>query len=346
MKATKFLVLCAACMSLCMASCSGGSTTDEPDVPTPVKPGDSKIEEFDVKIGFNVDLREENTARTAGSRAEIDNSKDLIGVSILHLSNNQWGGKSPVQYAYGVFDDVNSIIFKLQKDQLYMIQMTYYPDAKNIVYKYTDGSYGVPFNDPYVSKPAYVLNEAKYHSENNPGFQQIFVLKNIYQDTAENDFDKLCKRGITPLYMGVKEVTLSQQQNIEIQLENCLMGLKFNCSNFTEGTLMLEYESPGDHRVVEFKPGDVLEDWVQIVIPYVDYYANSGNGTITEGGDNIKLYYKSPNEQRYLLATKYLPWKTNTNYVFTFDLKEREDGSIGILMPSADENEDVQVEFD
>lgn len=341
---TKFLFLLT--MMLMFFACSENNSSDEP-TPQPIpEPSPIEIDEVDVKIGFSVDVSEETRAGIHDSRSETTGPNDLIGVSILHLSKNQWGGMSPTQYAYGVFDDVSSIIFKLKKDQLYQLQMIYYPDAKNIVYKNSDGTYGVPFNDPYLSSTAYKLNEPQYYAGQNQIFQQLFVLKNIYQNTKDGVHDNDCVRGTTPLYMGTKEFTISEETTIDITLGNCLMGIKFNCTNFNEGVLTLEYEQVGQHRKVDFKPGDELVDWVQIVAPYADYHANSGVGDIIEQGDNIKLYYQTGSEQRYLLATKYLAWKPNTNYVFTFNLEKREDGSIGILLPSSSENQDVEVEFD
>lgn len=53
----------------------------------------------------------------------------------------------------------------------------------------------------------------------------------------------------------------------------------------------------------------------------------------------------SPNElgEKYLLATKLLKWKVGVNYVFNFSLAEREDGSIGIQMPSDETFQDEET---
>lgn len=329
---------------LFMVACSANLPEKELIPSEPGNDAQEEMSQFETRIGFSVDVSEENVTKSSATRVD-GNSNDLIGVSILHLSKNQFGGKDAIQYAYGVFDDLNAIIFKLNKDQLYQIQLTYYPNAKDIVYKYSNGTYGVPFNDPYLPAPAYKLNVPAYHSQYIPGFQQLSVLKNIYQ-YSERNYDADCKRGTTPIFMGVKEVCLTEPGDINIELANCLMGIKLNCANFTEGNLTLEYEQVGEHRTVNFKPEDELTDWVQITIPYCDYHVNSGDGTILEGGENIRLYYETPNDQRYLLATKYLPWKANTNYVFNFNLEKREDGSFGIILPSSDMNQDVEVEFD
>lgn len=333
------LILCGL-TSILMAACS----SDSPDEPTPA-PTPAVEEEFvTMTLGYEMNVTEEKVTKGSQTRSD-NNSRDLFGVSILHLSKNNMGGLTPHQYAYGVFDDVEPMVFKFKKGQQYQILFTYYPNAKDIVWKNSDGTYGVPFNDPYLPSPAYKINEPQYYSGNYPGFQYFSIMKNIYQN-SEDDYDIKCVRGTTPLYMGATNVIINEPGAINIQLESCLMGIKLNCSNFESGILTLEYEQVGEHRVVDFKPGDVLEDKIQIVLPHVNYSVNSGTAGILPQYDYIKLYYKTADEQRFLLATKELEWKTNTNYIFTFNLDNREDGSIGIIMPSDKSMIDQNVEFD
>ena len=60
----------------------------------------------------------------------------------------------------------------------------------------------------------------------------------------------------------------------------------------------------------------------------------------------IDLYYTDKNNETFLLASKFIPYeKCGVNHVFTFDLMEREDGSIGIQMPKGDMT-DEETGFD
>ena len=63
-------------------------------------------------------------------------------------------------------------------------------------------------------------------------------------------------------------------------------------------------------------------------------------------GDYIQLYYTTASGEKYLLATKFLPYKYGVNYVFNFSINEREDGSIGIQMPSDETFQDEETFFD
>lgn len=324
------------------ASCSS-TTGDEPD-PEPIEPG--VTEEVMVRIGYSVDVSQESLV-PQGRAGEGGNSNDLIGVSIFHISKAEEGHTSEFQYAYGVFDDVNAMVFKLNKGQRYRVNMIYYHNAKNIVWRNGNGTYGRPFNDPYLSSPAYRLNEPVYYSE---GTFVYNIFHNYYQNSSAGysdcAIDANCVRGTTPIYMGLRELTIDSDKDIDIQLASCIMGIKLNCSNFTEGRLTLEYDYHGS-REVSFAPGDVTADYVQITCPYEQTEDFSGFGNIYHSGnDLIRLYYENSANKRYLLATKNLEWKANTSFVFTFNLEERSDGSFGILMPSADTIVDEDTTFD
>ena len=56
-------------------------------------------------------------------------------------------------------------------------------------------------------------------------------------------------------------------------------------------------------------------------------------------------YYTNDNNEKYLLAMKNLLYKPGTNYVFNFDITEREDGSIGIQIPDGSYT-DEETTFD
>lgn len=330
-------MFCVSLLSM-MASCS--STTDEEPVVAPDPEQPETPEVLDVRIGYSVNVSEESLSPQ--SRADEGNSTDLIGVSIYHLSGSS---EKEFQYAYGVFDDISKMVFKLNKGQRYRVNLLYYPNAKNIVWQNNNGTYGRPFNDPYLPRPAYKLNEPTYYSDGSFVFN---ILNNFYQNKGGGStdciFDADCVRGTTPLYMGVRELTIESDKDIDIQLASCLMGIKLNCSNFNDGRLTLEYDYWGE-RQVSFVPGDETVDFVQIISPYMQTEDYSGLKE-TEGVDLIRLYYENSANKRYLLATKLLHWKANTTFVFSFNLEERADGSFGILIPSQESIVEEEASFD
>ena len=187
---------------------------------------------IELKIGYNLSISEEELV---ASRSEVG-SRDLIGVQIY-----QHAAVDPVGYACGVFDDLDDLVFKFVKGNRYLIQMTYYPNAKDIVYNYSDGTFGAPFSNLYGLK-SYKLNEPVYFSGEGEagtgewGDKLTELMMHYYQPT-ESRFNTTFKRGMTPRYSGeIEEIVIEEGTQIIMQLEYCMMGITLNADNFTKGS--------------------------------------------------------------------------------------------------------------
>lgn len=335
-----------AATALILTSCTSDEPTPEkPSQPEPAPevPGGEPGDTIAVKLGYSLNVTEENiTARSAESRAV--EGRDLIGVTISKVNKNEehWGRS--ISYAFGVFDDIDKVVFKLVKGTTYCIQVNYYPDAKEIVYKYPDGHYGAPFSNFHGT--TYTINEPEYTSEQN-GDAGIQPMSNHYQATGNYTNGNDLTRGKTPIYMGqINEIKIGEENSsIEVPLELCLMGITLKCNNFTSGKIAVSF----DNFTTEYNPGDEMSTSLQILPNYYDwmndrYYYD--NRTANHPYDRVEVYYKPDNEKRYLLAAKTVDWKPGVNYVFNFNLEERADGSFGLLLPSEQGLVDEEAFFD
>lgn len=323
-----------------------------PEEETPQPPNEdddpiiTKSDTLELKIGYSLSVSEEELIPT--TRSEFG-SRDLIGVQISHLKaqNADWR----VSYACGVFDDLENLVFKFVKGNRYLIQMTYYPNAKDIVYNYSNGTYGAPFSALFGLK-SYKLNEPVYYSgrgddnwSGDVGAELSYLMEPMYQPTDDR-YVQSFKRGMTPRYSGeIEEITIENGTQITMPLHLCMMGITLNVDNFTDGKLTMTFANtytpdwivtPKDNHHMQFQ------------IPY-NYLADKNGGHYYDqfnSGENIQLFYTNANGEKYLLATKLLGWKMGVNYVFNFSLTEREDGSIGIQMPSDDTFQDEESFFD
>lgn len=321
------LILAATAFSSCSSSEGSPMLPDEPE--SPAAAVDDSIA---VKISSLMDMRQEEFTSRSG------NSRDLIGVEI----NRKVSAFNPFRiYASGVFDDIDDIVFKFVKGGTYTISMTYYPNAKDIVYNYPDGTYGAPFSFERGLK-SYTLNCPVYYSGTEGGFsgdqgpELRHLLSCIYQTTASGTLVQEMRRGTTPRYTGkTEEFTIDDDHTgITVKLELCLMAITLKPENFTEGKLTLVFDIAADKESSEWsvKPGDEMTRKIQI--PY------------GPGSEGLQLFYTDAKGDKYLLATKQMEWKYATNMVFSFVLSERADGSIGIQMPSDDSFTDEEATFD
>ena len=175
-----------------------------PDIDTPQPPESddpiiTKSDTLELKIGYNLAVSEEELI--PATRSEFG-SRDLIGVQIYHLTNQSLEWR--ISYACGVFDDLENLVFKFVKGNSYLIQMTYYPNAKDIVYNYPDGTYGAPFSYLY-GLTSYQLNEPVYYSgkedddnwSGETGAELTYLMGNTYQPTDDR-YVQSFKRGMTP----------------------------------------------------------------------------------------------------------------------------------------------------
>ncbi len=333
MKKSKFLALMSLFMTLvilsaCTSTESNSLIPEEPGNNEPVPVVDDSIA---VKISSSMDVLQEDFTSRSG------NSRDLIGVEVSRKVSSFNG---MIIYESGVFDDIDDIVFKFVKGGTYVIKMTYFPNAKDIVYNYPNGTFGAPFSDTYGLK-SYTLNSPVYYSGTEGGFsgdrgpELGHLLSCIYQTTATGVYVQEMKRGTTPRYSGVtEEFTIDDDHtSITVRLELCLMAITLQPENFTEGKLTLVTSIAADKESSEWSvvPGDEMT-W-KFQIPY------------GQGHEGLQLFYTDGKGDKYLLATKEIEWKYATNLVFKFALSERSDGSIGIQMPADDSFTDEEATF-
>ena len=306
------------------------STNESPENPTIDPFPDNKSEIVELKILSQIEIIESPLFPTRSG-----NSNDLIGVQINRISKLNVSGNAGISnvsvYASGVFDDIDDIKFKFVKGDTYSIIMTYYPNAKNIVYNFPNGIFGYPFSDMYGLQN-YFLNEPVYYDgvewdhSGNQGPVLEGLLDCSYQPTSDYYIGAF-KRGNTPRYTGqIENLTINEQTSIIMPLELCMMGITLNAQNFTEGELQLVFRYYANSDFI-IKPGDNPSTMFQI--PY-----GEPNEEGYYGGEELELFYTSGKGEKYLLATKVILYKRGTNYIFNFNLTEREDGSIGIQLPN------------
>lgn len=338
MKLTNFYFsLLLAITALGMNACS--ENNQEPSLPeTPDQPIDQLPDSLWVKIGARFDITE------SPLETRTDNSRDLIGVEISRQTSGSQTNvlvPSSVIYASGVFDDIEDIVFKFVREGNYLIKMSYFPQAKDIVYNYPDGTFGAPFSEIFGLQK-YKLNQPVYYSGIEGGWSGDcgprlgYLLDDTYQPTSDRSVQTF-HRGTTYRYSGMTDyLTVEDNTDICVNLELCMMSITLEPDNFTEGELSLCYRNymymSENNAIWKVKPGDDMT--TQLQVPF------------DPGEESLELFYTNPEGEKYLLATKQLQRKHRTNFTFKFNLTERADGSIGIKMPSVESFENKDMTFD
>ena len=140
------VTLVAALFAASFASCSGGE--DAPSEVTEEPAAEPKA--YTVTLGYAGDILE--TTQSPLSKAP---GNDLLGIHITAATN---GSDYYESYAYGLFDDTENITVTLYEGYKYQFEATMIRDAKDLIYRESDGTYMRPFN-------AQLTNEFAYSSE-------------------------------------------------------------------------------------------------------------------------------------------------------------------------------------
>ena len=210
--------------------------TPEPEIPvTPERPETPSISSDSIlvsfKLGGDIKYSEEVLSRSS--------SNDLYAVRV-YQSQNELTTLEVLQnvttYATGYFDTPSNVVLKLAKNRYYHFEMAYIPNAKNLIYKYPEGHYGVPFSAPYSEKQL-KINEFLYSTAQEDG---VWVgaasqgKENSDYRIQVNDFNTIER------YNGVLWNFTPDQSEVKINLYKMMVGLKLVINDFTEGTIILQ----------------------------------------------------------------------------------------------------------
>lgn len=330
-------------MAFAMSGCGNGDSpiAPEPEMPDPTPPKEELPEYVEIQIGHSLDVSESQLPLTSRN----DSSNDLIGVEIKRLSSTN----DETIYASGVFDDIDDIVFKFVPGDTYKISMTYYPDAKDYVYNYPDGTYGAPFSYIYGLKE-YTLNNPVYYGGVEGGWSGdqgpvLSWLTDATYQPGEDQYIQSFLRGETIRYNGIiPEIKIDVDTEITMDLKLCIMGITLNPTNFDGGELQIVFRKYYNAEWT-LKPSD--ENRTKIMqIPYIEDEDKDWGFINKSEGENIEIFYTTDDGDKYLLGTKWLKWKRGVNYVFSFDIKSRNNGSIGLRIDGSDSLVDTSTTFD
>lgn len=193
----------------------------EPELVVPVLSPDSTY----VSLKAALDFSEEPLTK-AGSQ------DDLYGIRVYQITDS-----GPVMTAYGTFDDLSKAIVKMAKAYKYGIDLTYIPNGKNLVHRYSDGHYGVPFDAVWNS--------------NNGTINQVLYTKSGDQPVWPFTYGVVQEKGITDYmvqsnnwssvtrYQGVAICNPAVDSSVDVKLYAQMIGFRIAISDFEKGSVSL-----------------------------------------------------------------------------------------------------------
>ncbi len=256
--------------------------------------------------------------------------------------------------AYGTFDDLNTAVVKMAKAYRYGIDVTYIPNGKNLVHKYSAGFYGVPFDNELNSNHG-SLNQVMYIStigtEVHPFFYGAVQEKGITDYTnASNNWSTVTR------YQGVAICNPAVDSSVEVKMYAQMIGFRISISDFESGTVTLggqdghKYTTKPDANknglidvvvCLESMPSVSEENYIytQEDIDPVEYINNK------ERNQTVQLSYTDASGvfTNLYLNTNFVA-KRNTRYVMSFSLSDAIRNG-GITASAVNEGEMTESDF-
>lgn len=280
-----------------------------------------------VNIGFksSVEIEESPMVSTRSS------SNDLYGLQIYSLpQNDSEAGLSEVCW---VTDNLNKSSIFLRKNKKYICYLVYVPNGKNIIY--CDGkSYGNPFfHLGPKSSPEYdVVHYGAYYDMNFAQYGASRTKdKNDYRIQANlwNQVD---------IYYGIKEISTTKDEEIQIDLYRMMFGLNIEATNFNKGKIVVysaneSYEATiaENGYAYELNPSQPSLD-IELELPYMPWGSGLGYSqhmenltnltTWTSFGTAISIDHISESGKTTPLVKQYVDTKRMTKYTIKLNVEE------------------------
>lgn len=226
--------LLAMCCLVLMTAC--GTVTPETPVETPTGPDVPETPELPeispdstwVNFKSELEFGEEPLVKSGGTHNDLY----IVGVAQIVPFDGSDGSDNICyrRYAWGYFDNLDLAIFKLSKLHKYSFVMAYIPNGKNLIYRYSDNSYGCPC-EIWGGGGAKTLNEIYYDVE---GYEHWPTLDEGKSSTTNRKEGKSWNNIVR--YQGVVErVDPSEHSSVTIKLYRMMIGFKITIDDFTEG---------------------------------------------------------------------------------------------------------------
>lgn len=320
----------------CSALISCGNSNDDvinnvdpTPIPTP-SPQPSGLSEDSVLVHFNLGGEIKNSEEPL---SRVGGENDLYSFNIYQTMvavPDTSGVTSFTPYAYGYFDDLNSIVLKLAKNRYYHVEMAYIPDGKLKVHQFSDGHYGNPCEVIY-SKNIYngKLNEVVYSTENSisnmdvgttqaKGIEQYGFGSNLF-----NGIDRY--QGLRFNFHPTETV-----QTLNINLFRMMTGVKLIVRDFKEGIITVSSRGGYEYTLKPATDSDTNVLDIVVECPAMPTIQGSYDYSIINNEqpfsnisrDALNITYTDKSGDIIPLYSSRFAFKRMTRHVFEFSLSD------------------------
>ena len=299
---------------------------------------DDEQETYTVKLGLGGEIL--NIKDEPLSRATSD---DLYGIQVYSTPNKELGtGATPTwtKYAYGLFDNPESISINLLKGYKYKFVATMIVNAKNVIQSITtednQTAYKTPFSHAGAEDGPTVLNNTFSYTSNS-------YMSRIDNGSANVvGHDKIFKRSKTNRFYGeLTNFIPSSNNTASIPMKRVSFGASFVAINSIakSGTLEIQMED-AQNLEIDFTAGLLDDFWVKDIFTFSDVAAAYAKDDYTEIIP-VTINWHREDGGTVPLGTHDITYKRNRNTIVTILIKKG--GADSELGFAVDESETTDI---
>ena len=314
------MALFAVLMCVNFASCSNDQNT----------PTTEEQEFYTVKLGWGgeiLDITEKPLSRAI--------NVDLYGIQVYSTPNKDGGNSSYNPYAYGLFDNPDSISINLLKGYKYKFVSTVVKNGKNRINWRGNGEYGNPF-DCYGTTPSdiKITNDFKYSAS---AYMTGLERGNSWSDTEQTFVER---PNLDRYYGELNDFIPAVNKTASISMKRASFGATFVAINSIAKNGVLEIQLANAPKMeIDFTTGQLDEFGVKDIFTFYEVAAAFAKDDYTETIP-VTINWHRADGGTVPLGSHNITYKRNRNTTVTVLIKKADlDSKLGISIEDSEQND-------
>ena len=278
-----------AASALLLAGCSKTDTTMD------VSDGDY----IQVPIGLYGEIT--SITESPMTRAAMSETKDLYECQIYCKSDSSKSKSGYHYYAYGYFDNPDSMVVKLKSGYKYKIHVNMIVAGSEKVLGFAMPHTWVPINNHFT------LSKSKHVQYIDQGYLYLF----------KPDTGLFARPNVDRFFGEMTDYAPSAGAIANMDMKRAAFGVKFVASNFTTGTLKIKMEGVPTITMEAAKSSEVMD-----TVSFFNIKRAVSDSTEYSEKVPVRIVWYKTDTQKYTIAAQAIAFKRNKLTTITFDVKE------------------------
>lgn len=242
------------------------------------------------------------------TRAAVNETKDLYECQIYCKSDSSKSKSGYHYYAYGYFDNPDSMVVKFKPGYKYKIHVNMIVAGSENVLGFAMPHTWVPINNHFT------LSKSKHVQYIDQGYLYLF----------KPDTGLFARPDVDRFFGEMSDYTPSAGSIANMDMKRASFGVKFVAGNFTTGTLKIKMEGVPMITMEASKSSEVMD-----TVSFFNIKKAVSDSTEYSERVPVRIVWYKTDTQKYTIAAQTIAFKRNKLTTITFEVKEPATASTG-----------------